>query len=318
MPHPAVASRTRSHYVGPPRERYAPGAVANGAFRIAALHSRKSPMIGLKIDRSRTIHPVHHGASTRRSGGLMHPSHPALAIGFFPVDPRRSRIEAHLPMVHRLAHQMARSFPGCVDADDLVSLGTLGLIDAVDRFVPDRSVSFTAFARIRVRGAIVDGMRSADWVPRSVRDRNTRLRLAKATLTKALGRTPTERELAAELGVSETRLRELEEGSVLRVLVSADQPVDDERTVGEALPAQEAGPDERTEGADLHRLVRSVMGKLPERDRMILELHYFREKEFKEIATLLGVTESRISQIHTRIMADLRQVRVLQAAAAAA
>jgi len=234
------------------------------------------------------------------------------------LDPeaRRALLEAHLPMVRRLAARMARAFPASVELDDLASMGTLGLLDAVDRFQPDRSLSFTAFARIRARGAIVDAMRADDWVPRAVRDRGARLREAEACLHRRLGRAPTRPELAAHLEVSAARLRELEAGSVVRDLVSFDRPREEDGSLDELLPDDACTPAESADAADLRRLVRGALGILPDRDRMILELYYFRDKEFKEIAAVLGVTESRLSQLHKRILQDLRQKPAIRACAA--
>lgn len=224
------------------------------------------------------------------------------------LDPRARNelIERHVPMVRRVAFRMASRFPSCVDVEDLANMGMLGLIDAVDRFEEDRSISFTAYARIRVKGAIVDEMRRADWVPRSVRDRGDRLRLAREGLAKDLGREPTESELARHLGVSEDRLRELADHSLIHNVVSMEEGIDDEHTLGEAIPGEEAAPDSDVEAADFRRTIREAVATLPERDRMIVEMYYFREMGFKEIGAALGVTESRVSQLHTRIMERLR------------
>jgi RNA polymerase sigma factor for flagellar operon FliA len=224
------------------------------------------------------------------------------------LDPeaRRTLIERHVGMVRRMAYRMASRYPACVDVEDLVNMGMLGLIDAVDRFEEDRSISFTAYARIRAKGAIVDEMRRTDWVPRSVRDRGDRLRIAKETLAKDLGREPTELELAKNLGVSEERLRELADHSLIHNVVSMEEGIDDEHTLGDAIAGEVEPPDASVETSDFRMAIRSAIGSLAERDRMIVEMHYFREMGFKEIGQTLGVTESRISQLHTRIMERLR------------
>ncbi len=224
------------------------------------------------------------------------------------LDPeaRRTLIERHVSMVRRVAYRMASRYPACVDVEDLVNMGMLGLIDAVDRFEADRSLSFTAYARIRVKGAIVDEMRRADWVPRSVRDRGDRLRLAREALGKDLGREPTETELAKHLGVSEDRLRELADHSLIHNVVSMEEGIDEEHTLGEVIAGESATPAEDLESLDFRRTIQEAVATLGERDRMIVELYYFREMGFKEIGQTLGVTESRVSQLHTRIMERLR------------
>ncbi len=224
------------------------------------------------------------------------------------LDPevRRELLEKHVPMVRRVASRMVSRYPSCVDVEDLVNMGMFGLIDAVDRFEADRSLSFSAFARIRVKGAIVDEMRRADWVPRSVRDRGDRLCEAKDSLAQDLGRPPTEPEIAKHLGVSETRLRALSDHSFIHHMVSMEEGLGDDHTLGEAIAGDWAPPDAEVEGADFRNTIRAAIGTLSERDRMIVELHYFREQGFKEIGRILGVTESRVSQLHTRVMERLR------------
>lgn len=229
---------------------------------------------------------------------------------------RKALIERHVAMVRRMAYRMAARYPACVDVEDLVNMGMLGLIDAVDRFEEDRSLSFTAYARIRAKGAIVDEMRRTDWVPRSVRDRGDRIRVAKEGLSRDLGREPTEPELAKHLGVSEERLRELADHSLIHNVVSMEETLDDEHTLGDAIAGEIESPDANVERSDFRSAVREAIGGLPERDRMIVEMHYFRELGFKEIGQVLGVTESRVSQLHTRIMERLRpKLEELQEAA---
>lgn len=249
-------------------------------------------------------------ASTQGSDAI------SLPVGFELDAPVRARrlnpaardalIQKYIPMVRKVAFRLASRLPSCVDVEDLVNMGMLGLIDAVDRFQEDRSISFGGYARIRVQGAIVDEMRKADWVPRSVRDRGDRILEAKASLQKSLGRAPTEAEVAQNLGVTEERLRELNQGSTIHNVVSIADGMDEDHSVGDAIPSPDETPSEIAEAADMRNRVRMAVGGLPERDRMIVELYYFREVGFKEIGQLLGVTESRVSQLHTRIMKNLR------------
>ena len=221
-------------------------------------------------------------------------------------DARQALLRKYIPMVRKVAFRLASRLPSCVDAEDLVNMGMLGLIDAADRFEEDRSISFAGYARIRVQGAIVDEMRKADWVPRSVRDRGERIREAKLSLQRTLGREATEAEVAQNLGVSEARLRELNQGSTIHNVVSIGDGLDEDHTVGDSIPSDDETPCEMAEANDLRNVVRAAVGSLPDRDRMIVELYYFREVGFKEIGQLLGVTESRVSQLHTRIMKNLR------------
>lgn len=224
---------------------------------------------------------------------------------------RNEIILEYYPMVRRVAYRMARRYPRSVDADDLVHIGMLGLIDAVDRYEGDRAESFTAYARIRIQGAIVDEMRKSDWVPRSVRDRSNALKRAKEQLVEQLGRNPTHPELADHLGVDENRLNEILKTADVRVLVSTEEGGDDDSTVGATLIDASADIDEIVARRHESEQVRQVLQSMPERERLIVELYYYRDRNFKEIAEILGVTESRVSQLHTRMKKRFKELLTL-------
>ena len=139
------------------------------------------------------------------------------------------------PMVRQVAYRMARRFPQCVDTDDLVNIGMIGLINAVDRYQADRAPSFAAYARIRVQGASVDEMRKNDWVPRSVRDRAAMIERSRRSLSATLGRAPRHGEIAKALNVDEDRLLELIRNSNIRTLVSTEEGAEDSLSVGDRL-----------------------------------------------------------------------------------
>ena len=200
---------------------------------------------------------------------------------------RDKLILEYYPMVRQVAYRMARRFPQCVDADDLVNIGIIGLIDAVDRYQADRAPSFAAYARIRVQGAIVDEMRKNDWVPRSVRDRSALIQRTKQNLERKLGRKPTSAEVAEDLGVDRNRLLEMTANANIRVLVSTEEGGEDESTIGERLRSVEDGPDEIAAREHLGAIVRAVISELPEREQLIAEMYYFHDKTFKEIAAAL-------------------------------
>ena len=222
-------------------------------------------------------------------------------------DPKRDTlIMQYYPMVRRISYRMARRLPRYVDVEDLVNIGMLGLIDAVDRFEPDRAPSFSAYARIRVQGAIVDKMRQNDWVPRSVRDRAGRLECARQDLKQSLGREPMPVEIANRIGVSMERLQELYRTADVRVLVSMEDGGEDEGTVGEMLSEEEDVQVELTRRL-FGEKIREVIDTLPERERTIVEMYYYRDLTFREIAQVLGVTESRVSQLHSRMKRRLRE-----------
>jgi RNA polymerase sigma factor for flagellar operon FliA len=209
-------------------------------------------------------------------------------------------------MVRRVAFRMVSRYPSCIEADDLITIGTLGLIDAVDKFESNRSVSFSAYARIRVQGAILDELRKADWVPRSVRNRFSKLQEARKLLFEELGRDPTEEELSEKLEVSVERLRALIKGATVRTVVSIEDGKDDnENKIGSTLPSQEPTPLEAATREHLRGVVRNKVSDLPERERQIVDMYYFQELTFREIGEILGITESRISQLHSRMKSRL-------------
>ncbi|MDG1481621.1 MAG: FliA/WhiG family RNA polymerase sigma factor [Myxococcota bacterium] len=222
------------------------------------------------------------------------------------IQSRDELIMQYYPMVRRVSFRMVRRLPRHVDVEDLVNIGMLGLIDAVDRFEPGRAQSFSAYARIRVQGAIVDEMRKNDWVPRSVRDRAGRLERARQELKLQLNHEPTADQLAERLGITTQRLEELYRTADIRVLVSMEDGGEDEGTIGEILTNEE-DVDASMTNRLFEEKIRDVIDTLPERERSIVEMYYYRDLTFKEIARVLGVTESRISQLHSRLKRRLKE-----------
>ena len=218
---------------------------------------------------------------------------------------RDELIMQYYPMVRRISYRMARRLPRYVDVEDLVNIGMLGLIDAVDRFEPGRAPSFAAYARIRVQGAIVDEMRKNDWVPRSVRDRAELLERTRQELKRQLKREPTPAEIASHMGVSMERLQELYRTADVRVLVSMEDGGEDEGTIGDTISDDE-NANESIARQLFGEKIRDVVDTLPARERTIVEMYYYRDLTFKEIAQVLGVTESRVSQLHSRMKRRLR------------
>jgi len=223
------------------------------------------------------------------------------------LDGRNALVLKYYPMVRKTAFRIVSRLPACVDVEDLINIGMLGLIEAIDKFDNQRDASFMAYAKIRVQGAILDELRKNDWVPRSVRDRSDRLNSTRALLSARLGRGPTEAEMAAEMGVTEERLRELQDESTVVSLVSTEEEVDEDVRLGEIMVSQDADPEDETGSAWMRHHVREALFDLPARDRMIVEMYYFRDMSCKEIGDALGVTESRISQIHSRVKDRLRK-----------
>ena len=196
--------------------------------------------------------------------------------------------------------------PSSVDPGDLVSAGVFGLIDAVERFDRERGVKFETFAVPRIRGAIFDGLRSLDWVPRSVRSRAREVETAFHDLEMRLGRSPTDEELSGHLGITATEFQRwltaiasTTVGPLDRALVAGAEP----RSLRGETPDSPSGAYEE---AEVRRAVRTEVRRLPEREKLVLSLYYDEGLTLAEIGTVLGVTESRVSQIHTKAVLHLR------------
>lgn len=214
---------------------------------------------------------------------------------------REERILAHYPLVRTIAARMIRRFPASVDLDELVNVGALGLIDAVDRFDESRNVPFKAYAEIRIRGAIVDALREADWVPRSVRRKVNRIEAARDKLMRAMDREPTREEMAKELEISVEAYEDLAGDAQIRKLVSLDAPVDDENATSLVDRVPSNDEDFLTEWTrdELRAQVVAAVHNLPKKERTAVALYYLHELTLKEIGQVLGVTESRACQLRS-------------------
>lgn len=208
-------------------------------------------------------------------------------------------IEQHLHLVHRVARRIARRLPRDVSIDDLIGAGTIGLLAALTRYDDERADHFEYYAEVRIRGAILDELRAMDWLPRSVRRNVRRTAEAEHTLTGRLGRPPSEREVAEHLGGAPRRLPVALSRAVVHL--------EDVREGGaEALPAQAEVPTTHLESDERRREVAAAIARLPMRDQQILSLYYVEELTMKQIGELMGITESRVCQLHTRLVERLR------------
>lgn len=212
--------------------------------------------------------------------------------------PALAPIDHYLPFVDRVARRVARRLPPSVSFDDLVSAGRLGLVEAFKRYNPSLNDNFTAYAELRIRGAIFDEVRSMDWAPRAVRRRSQQLRKAEQSLTNALGRKPEREELAAHLDMSEEGLQRVEQELRAVLLVEGDV-LDRVGQGAEPSPAKCLILHERVDQ------LAAAIEKLPERERKVIAMYYLQDMRLKQIGQQLGVTESRACQLHTRALSRL-------------
>jgi RNA polymerase sigma factor for flagellar operon FliA len=213
-------------------------------------------------------------------------------------------VRSHLPLVGHLVREMLGRVPAHVSRDDLTSAGMAALVTAAQGFNPERGTPFGRFASSRIRGALLDELRGLDWASRSVRSRARRLETARAELTAALGRTPTAVELASTLGVATDEINSVEE-DVQRAVVLSLQGFA-AGTAEDLVPEQTAGPEDLLIHRERLGYLTDAIEALPERLRTVVTAYFLDERPMAEIATELGVTESRISQLRAEALILLR------------
>jgi RNA polymerase sigma factor for flagellar operon FliA len=207
---------------------------------------------------------------------------------------------------------MAAKLPSHVQAEDLISAGIIGLIDALDKFNPAREVQFKTYAQIRIQGAMKDELRALDWASRSMRQKVKRLEHTYATLEQELGRPPASEEVANSLGIEMDEFEEMLDDVKGTSLVSLEElgqgpASEDKISLMEALLTREDhDPLEMLNLQDLKKALTLAIAELPEKERLVLSLYYFEELTMKEVGKVLNLTESRISQLHTQTVLRLR------------
>lgn len=221
-------------------------------------------------------------------------------------------IEEHLPLVNHIVFQVAVHFPRHVDRDELVRAGALGLVEAARRFDESKGVPFQRFAAQRIRGAIIDAVRAADWAPRSVRSLARKLDSVEQRLATRLGRVPSISEMAEELGVATAELSRLQDRLFRSVILAFDHLVaetgDEELTLVDVLAdSSVVEPSAELEQRELHAYLRDAIALLPERQRLVIVGYFLQERTSQELARFLGVTESRVSQMRTEALEALRR-----------
>ncbi len=229
-----------------------------------------------------------------------------------PVDDRNKVVEQYAYLINKVAYKMIARLPANVELDDLKSAGVIGLIDAAEKYDPEKSSNFKSYAEIRIRGAMVDELRSLDWVPRSVRQKCATINRTSRRLTGRLGRPATNEEIADELQLSVPEFNLMASKARALSVVSYEDlgaAGDDRRDFLDCIADPAAtDPEENSQRSNRRSLMLRGIQELSERQRMVLSLYYFEDLNLKEIGTILGVTESRISQIHSKAVIQLRPI----------
>lgn len=225
---------------------------------------------------------------------------------------REDLILNYAPLVKYVAGRLAMTLPSHVDSEDLVSYGLFGLMEAIERFLPERGVRFETYAISRIRGAMLDGLRSLDWVPTSVRQKAKEIERAYSEVEAKLGRAASDEEIANHMGISLERFHVRLQQTAGTCLVSLDEIMGDEDTssshryapclADDSLPR----PDVQAEIEEIKRILAEAIDALPEKERLVVALFYYEGLTAKEIAKVMKLSQSRISQLHGKAILRLR------------
>lgn len=221
-------------------------------------------------------------------------------------------LEKYLPLVKRISGRLAMSLPPHIEEEDLIGYGVFGLFDALQRFEPSRGVKFETYASLRIRGSMIDGLRAMDWVPHSARQKVKKVYQGYAGLESKLGRNPTAEEAAEHLGLSVEELNTTLLQGQYMTLVSLEDLAGSDSTEAnvtplDILPDQKAQESfQEIEKEEQKQILAEAIAKLSEKEKMVVALYYREEMTLKEIAAIMKLSESRISQIHSQAILRLR------------
>jgi len=235
----------------------------------------------------------------------------------YPVDSDLTEKERltleYTPLVHNIVQRMAIKFPSHVDLDDLISSGIIGLMDAIDKFQPEKGVKFPTYAEARIRGAILDELRAMDWVPRSIRQKAKKIEEAYHKLENELDRPATDEEIAEFLNLTLDEFFEMLNETKGISLFSIDQLDQqnlslnkDKSLYSYVIEFQKDTPFSLYQLKEIKEIITVTLERLPEKERMVASLYYYDELTMKEIGEILGISESRVSQLHSKIILRLR------------
>lgn len=222
------------------------------------------------------------------------------------LETKNELLVHYLYLVKSIVRRMMPTYHGHNDYDDLVSCGVIGLMDAIDKFDLGKNVKFETYAAKRIRGEIIDSMRKQDWAPSSLRRKINKISQAFEVLEGNLGRAPKEIEVAQYLNMNESELSGALEKSHIFNLLYFEDFLTESYAGSDMVQMEEYTPPAQVEKKELKEILADMIDSLPEKERLVITLYYYEELTLKEIAAILGVTESRISQIHSKVLMKLR------------
>jgi len=228
------------------------------------------------------------------------------------TENREEVIKRYSPMIKYVANRIAMRLPPHIEVDDLISVGVLGLMDAISKYDSTRGAKFKTYSEFRVRGAILDELRSMDWVPRSIRQKASKVDKVVQGLQAKLRRTPEDEEVAKEMGLSLDQFHEtLNETKSIPIFSLEDLGIakesGDQQSLLDCLAGKaDADPQTQVRLVELKEIIAKAIDALPEKERLMVSLYYYEELTMKEIGAVLDITESRVSQIHSKAVYRLR------------
>lgn len=230
----------------------------------------------------------------------------------FDASDREGLVLRYTPLIKFIANRLAIRLPPHIDVNDLINAGVLGLMDAIDKYDPTREAQFKTYAEFRIRGSMLDELRAMDWIPRSVRQKANLLEGALSKIEQEMGRSASDEEVARELGMDLEEFQKFLSQSAGLALLSLDDLVDptnpeDNRSLLDHLASlDEDDPQAKLAFEELKRILGQSIDALPQRERLVLSLYYHEELTMKEVGQILDVTESRVSQLHSKAIARIK------------
>lgn len=220
------------------------------------------------------------------------------------IEYKQKLIEEYIYLVKIVAGRMYNYYSGNIDFDDLLSYGVFGLIDAIEKFDIERGLKFETYAQIRIRGSIIDNLRKLDWIPRSLRKKAKELEEVIRELENNLGRTITHKDIAKKLNIDEKEVEKMFREITTYNVVS----LEDIFASGNEILFNNSydTPEVQFERKEIKKIIRETIDSLPEKEKLVISLYYYDELTYKEISEILGVSESRISQLHSKALISIK------------